>query len=241
MKILNTLSANSQIVITAALTKEEYEKIQTGYRDKYNVHLQDMKRCITQNGEIDVPRESTTSNNSLSAYECYKLIYGDEKISMPDFYYFEDIDKCVYNTHPNENGGDVAVVSLSSFLETLSGVDSMNNAIVICTTNFLDNLVDAVIKRPGRFDVIQEIKKPDTKQKKQLLDYYKIKFDNEKSENKFFNVMKDVSMAFVERFVVCYLTRYKSPNVDHNKMMGILNDIEEHKKLKEKYSDIGFE
>lgn len=169
----------------------------------------------------------------LARRECYKMGYESH---MPEIYYLEDLDKRVFS----EKGSDIPMLPMNELLQTLDGVDELNDAIIIATTNYVKDLIDAIVMRPGRFDIVQEISKPTKKQIKQLFEYYNFKCGDLDTfiENK----LKDSSMAFVENFVKNCIFRYKRNEFkDSSELKDVIDAMHKHLKLKEDFGNkLGF-
>ena len=157
------------------------------------------------------------------------------------FYFIEDIDKQIVNPKGGEDG-DAGKVTLSTFLQALSGVESIDNAIIIATTNFINNLSDAIIKRPGRFDLIMEIGLPGEEEKKKLIEHFKIKFKNKEDLNLVLKKLENCSMAFVENFCLSMLKEKKKKIYTYNDCKEVLEKIEKHLLLLEEmeHNSVGF-
>lgn len=79
----------------------------------------------------------------------------------------EDVD-CFFKARTKK---DATLVDFSTLLNTLDGVVSMENIIVIMTTNNIDDL-DAALIRPGRIDKVVEIPLCTTNQAQRLLEKF---------------------------------------------------------------------
>ncbi len=60
---------------------------------------------------------------------------------------------------------------VNQFLSKIDGPESLDNILLICTTNRID-LIDEAILRPGRIGVHIKIKKPDLKSRKEIFDIH---------------------------------------------------------------------
>lgn len=85
----------------------------------------------------------------------------------PSIVVFEDIDSFGQNRNDTVNTG------LSEFLQFINGVSEQDNStIFIATTNFLDQLDDAIKKRPARFNRIFKVDFPARPELVQLVALY---------------------------------------------------------------------
>ena len=142
------------------------------------------------------------------------------KQPKPHLYYLEDIDKSVGK--PVEDYGRI---NLSNLLQFLDGFVELDGTLIIATTNKIDELSEALINRPGRFDSIYEIGAPDEYQIKQLFNYHHIKIEN---EDQIIKELKGTSMAFAEEFVKVAKTVYKRNRLTSKEATKILNKMKNH-------------
>lgn len=73
---------------------------------------------------------------------------------------------------------------VSRFLNFMDGTESMNQALVICTTNYPEYLPANVIDRPSRFDELMYCDNPDAAERRRYLDHFWVEMnlpDEEKS------------------------------------------------------------
>lgn len=59
--------------------------------------------------------------------------------------------------------------SLADFLNFMDGVDSLNEALVICTTNYPDHLPSNILDRPSRFDELVSCRNPSARDRAMYL------------------------------------------------------------------------
>lgn len=95
--------------------------------------------------------------------------FVESMVTLPGktVFVFEDID-IIFQKREDNNNDDI---SLSTLLNILDGIMSLNNCIYVATTNHIERLDKALI-RPGRFDV--SIKMDIIKTKKDLKDFCEI-------------------------------------------------------------------
>lgn len=195
----------------------------------------DLTRMI-KNGTIDMEEKEVSTEPAMEAgpnrYDCYRMVYAKP---TPKIYYIEDLDKKVFSRAAN----DIPVLPVGELLQTLDGVEEINNVIIIATTNYVKDLVEAITARPGRFDIVQEIGNPDEKQIKSLFNYYNFKY---KDLNTLLKDLRACSMSFVESFVKECILKYKKLEFDnYDEIRNVLVDIHKHIRLKKELQDkIGF-
>ena len=94
-------------------------------------------------------------------------IFRKARQAAPCIIFFDEIDSLV----PRRSGGDSTHVSenvVSQILTEIDGLEELNDVLIIGATNRLD-IVDEALLRPGRFDRIIEVPKPDAKGRKHIL------------------------------------------------------------------------
>ncbi|MCV0372809.1 MAG: CDC48 family AAA ATPase [Nitrosarchaeum sp.] len=88
-------------------------------------------------------------------------IFRKARQVAPCIIFFDEIDALV----PRRSGSDSSHVSenvVSQILTEIDGLEELHNVLIIGATNRLD-IVDEALLRPGRFDRIIEVPKPDAK------------------------------------------------------------------------------
>jgi len=150
--------------------------------------------------------------------DLYHIKYPSKK--LPTLYYLEDLDKAV-----GKNTADFGKVPLSSLLQFLDGVNQLSDVLIVATTNYIDELAEALISRPGRFDTIYKIDKPDNYQVKNMFDYYNINIENEEL---IVNQLQGSSMAFVEEFIKVAKTVYRRNKLTEKEAFEILSKMKNH-------------
>lgn len=88
-------------------------------------------------------------------------IFRKARQAAPCIIFFDEIDSLV----PRRSGGDSSHVSenvVSQILTEIDGLEELNDVLIIGATNRLD-IVDEALLRPGRFDRVIEVPKPDAK------------------------------------------------------------------------------
>jgi len=86
-------------------------------------------------------------------------IFRKARQAAPCIVFFDEVDALA----PRRSGGDSSHVSenvVSQILTEIDGLEELHNVLIIGATNRLD-IVDEALLRPGRFDRIIEVPKPD--------------------------------------------------------------------------------
>jgi len=97
-------------------------------------------------------------------------IFRKARQAAPCIIFFDEIDALV----PRRGGGDSTHVSenvVSQILTEIDGLEELNDVLIIGATNRLD-IVDEALLRPGRFDRIIEVPKPDSKGRRHILEIH---------------------------------------------------------------------
>ncbi len=97
-------------------------------------------------------------------------IFRKARQAAPCIIFFDEIDALI----PTRSGMDSSHVSenvVSQILTEIDGLEELNDVLVIGATNRLD-IVDSALLRPGRFDRIIEVPKPDAKGRKHIFEIH---------------------------------------------------------------------
>ena len=97
-------------------------------------------------------------------------IFRKARQAAPCIIFFDEIDALI----PTRSGMDSSHVSenvVSQILTEIDGLEELNDVLVIGATNRLD-MVDSALLRPGRFDRIIEVPKPDAKGRKHIFEIH---------------------------------------------------------------------
>ncbi len=97
-------------------------------------------------------------------------IFRKARQAAPCIIFFDEIDALV----PRRGSGDSSHVSenvVSQILTEIDGLEELNDVLIIGATNRLD-IVDEALLRPGRFDRVIEVPKPDAKGRKHILEIH---------------------------------------------------------------------
>ena len=110
------------------------------------------------------------SLSQISTKQLFNLKeYGGFGVTI---FLFEDID-CIFDGRENisKTAMDADRVSFDTFINFLDGVDSLQNAVVIMTTNHIERL-DPALYRKGRVDYLLEVLPPTKEHKREILFQY---------------------------------------------------------------------
>jgi SpoVK/Ycf46/Vps4 family AAA+-type ATPase len=133
---------------------------------------------------------------------------------------------------------DSGSVSLHNLLKSMDGIDEIDGAIFMATTNFPELIHDALTCRPGRFDKIFNIKRPTPHNIERLLKYYKISLTDGDLNSIATQMYKEkLSMAFVTEFVKVVKTQNRSNAITFESAQTILKSLKNHKKVYDKHFD----
>lgn len=189
----------------------------------------DLLSCVDRcTGEIEMPeKDEEGSGGWFDFMKLVKALHPDDR--RPTFYYLEDLEKIVSNQSYYK---DESTLSLNALLRALDGVDQVDGAVLIGTTNNIEDLNDAVIARPGRFDRILEFKLPDREQIEEFLSYHKFKVEGVGSGELLEWLGEDLSLAFVEEFVKVCKLKAMSSEVTRGLAEEVLEQIRKHNELR---------
>jgi ATP-dependent 26S proteasome regulatory subunit len=190
--------------------------------DYYGLEYFDIRKAIQGDGTLDLSR---SNDNTVDYY-----LYPEEE--KPHVCILEDLDKFAAFQGGEAEDRDVGSISLHQLLKGLDGVDQSDDLILIATTNFPDVLHEALTGRPGRFDKIYRIEKPDQENICKFFKFYKVNIIDGSIEE----VAKDLkdsdsSMAFVAEFVKSAKMKYKRNDLKLEEARVILQAIHKHQEL----------
>lgn len=97
-------------------------------------------------------------------------IFRKARQAAPCIIFFDEIDALI----PTRSGMDSSHVSenvVSQILTEIDGLEELNDVLIIGATNRLD-MIDAALLRPGRFDRIIEVPKPDAKGRRHIFEIH---------------------------------------------------------------------
>jgi transitional endoplasmic reticulum ATPase len=97
-------------------------------------------------------------------------IFRKARQASPCIIFFDEIDALV----PTRSGADSSHVTenvVSQILTEIDGLEELHNVLVVGATNRLD-IVDSALLRPGRFDRIIEVPRPDAKGRRYIFEIH---------------------------------------------------------------------
>lgn len=159
-----------------------------------------------------------------------------EQGARPNVYFLEDIDKFVaFQTGSDANHQDVGEMSLHSLLKGLDGVEQKGDSIIIATTNFADQLAEALINRPGRFDRVWDFPKPGADRIAQLFKSFELRvIENGRNQPKHLENICHIlaeagaNMAFAEELVKSALSIHKRKDISIKEINELTERIKSH-------------
>lgn len=95
-------------------------------------------------------------------------IFRKARQASPCIIFFDEIDAIIPKRGSGESSSHVTENVVSQILTEIDGLEELNNVLIIGATNRLD-IIDPAILRPGRFDRIIEVPKPDAKGRENIL------------------------------------------------------------------------
>jgi len=95
-------------------------------------------------------------------------IFRKARQAAPCIIFFDEVDSLVPKRGAGDSGSHVTENVVSQILTEIDGLEELNNVLIIGATNRLD-IVDEALLRPGRFDRIIEVPKPDAKGREHIL------------------------------------------------------------------------
>ncbi|KAF6243152.1 AAA family ATPase [Nitrosopumilus sp. b1] len=95
-------------------------------------------------------------------------IFRKARQAAPCIIFFDEIDALIPRRGTGSSSSHVAENVVSQILTEIDGLEELHNVLIIGATNRLD-IVDPALLRPGRFDRVIEVPKPDAKGRKHIL------------------------------------------------------------------------
>lgn len=92
-------------------------------------------------------------------------VFRKARAAAPSIIFFDEIDALTTARGESEAGGDRVLTSL---LNEMDGIESLNGVVVLAATNRPD-VIDSALMRPGRLDRLVYVKPPDRDARRQIL------------------------------------------------------------------------
>jgi transitional endoplasmic reticulum ATPase len=153
-------------------------------------------------------------------------IFRKARQAAPCIIFFDEVDALVPRRSSGGSESHVTENVVSQILTEIDGLEELNNVLIIGATNRLD-IVDEALLRPGRFDRIIEVPKPDNKGREQIFKIHTKKkpLANDVSISKLVDLTEGFSgaeiAAVANRAAISALKRYvagKSENIKEIKI-----------------------
>jgi len=115
---------------------------------------------------ISVKGPSLISKYVGESERAVREVFKTAKQASPTILFFDEIESLV----PIRSGGDSSHVTervISQFLAEMDGIEELKGVVVLAATNRLD-LIDPALLRSGRFDLLLELPKPDSKASEEI-------------------------------------------------------------------------
>lgn len=106
-------------------------------------------------------------------------IFRKARQASPCILFFDEIDALLPRRGGSGDGSGVSDRVLAQFLSEMDGIEELRGVLVLGATNRLD-MLDEAVTRPGRFDVIVELGKPDDEARTEI---FKVHLSNRPVED----------------------------------------------------------
>jgi SpoVK/Ycf46/Vps4 family AAA+-type ATPase len=195
----------------------------------WGFEYRDISKMLKRGGEIDFSEMAPSGNKNYIDQRAYPTR------TKPSVCVIEDIDKFVVGQSSGANReGDAGAVSLHMLLKALDGIDTIGGVMLMATTNHPDQMTEALLARPGRFDRIIRMDPPSKENIERFLISRKLSV-TDAPLSAVSEAMAGYSMAFVEELVKSAKMMYRRSEFTFEELSSILNRIHEHKKISDKY------
>jgi len=183
----------------------------------YGMTPVDSRSCMKNSGEIDFNVQSDHGKID-------RLLYPGK--SRPAMIILEDIDKFIaYQSDGRER--DAGTVTLHDMLKALDGFFEVQDMLFVATTNYPNQMSEALINRPGRFDRIWKFPLPTSSLIGKFLEYHKMSV-TDGSLTSVSDKLAGCSMAFAEEFVKSVRSIYHRNSFTLQEAEKVLARIAEH-------------
>ena len=127
------------------------------------------KAVATESGVnfISVKGPSLISKYVGESEKAIREVFKTAKQASPTILFFDEIDSIVPSRGSSSTDAHVTERVISQFLTEMDGIEELKGVIVLAATNRLD-LIDPALLRSGRFDLLLELPKPDSKAREEI-------------------------------------------------------------------------
>ena len=127
-------------------------------------------------GEAGVPFISATGSDFIEVFvgtgaRRVKELFATAKKMQPAIIFIDEIDALGGKRDSGLSTSQEHIQTINQLFTQMDGFDNNNDVIVIAATNRVESL-DPALVRPGRFDRIVNVDKPNKEGRKQILSYY---------------------------------------------------------------------
>lgn len=204
-------------------------KLLRGLIKYWGFEYRDISKLINKSGEVDL---SDITSSGVRKYVDQRVFPTKVK---PSVCVMEDIDKFVVGQAGHAlRESDSGAVPLHLLLKALDGVDGIGGIILMATTNYPDQMTEALLGRPGRFDRVFRIEVPSEQAIEQFITSRNLVLKDAPVSH-ISNALNGYNMAFVEELVKSAKMTYRRNEVTYAELSVILDRIRDHKNISEKY------
>lgn len=198
-----------------------------GICDYWGLDYKDVHGAFKYKGSIDNSIKKLKKSEYID-YRLYPPTYIKPKVVI-----LEDIDKYVVGQSAGETKHqDAGSDTLHNVLKSLDGINQINGVLLCATTNCPQSINEALINRPGRFDRLWRIDKPDKDQITQCFQSYG--FNDDENIAFYTEKLSSYSMAFVVEFINSVRKEIGKGSVIPESSLKIIDRIKEHNDLYKK-------
>lgn len=173
---------------------------------------------------------SLSENNDILNFSEAMEYIRNSMPNRPVIAVIEDVDKFI--------GDSVEKEIESELLSILDGIDTFDNIVILCTTNYPEQLSDRYINRPSRFNLIVEYPILSDDTRREFLIKANLKEDLDKINlDEWVKKTKGYTTDFLKELSDCVFIN----GMDEKDAFSLINKMREQKIIKsESQNDIGF-
>ena len=98
-------------------------------------------------------------------------VFRRGRTAAPSIIFFDELDSVASRRGRGFGDGDASERVISQLLTEMDGMQDIHGVVVLAATNRVD-MIDAALLRPGRFDKIVFVPKPDVKTRQKILEIH---------------------------------------------------------------------